>query len=417
MNRRQIIPFLVLLLFTACEDKNSKTVYDLTFQPAEINFDRVEVGTSVDTVITLTNESTSSGTFDGILKVMDTNGYSFNSNREITLEKGASIDITLTFTPLALQDYIGRFTIIRSDLNPDYFYEMPISGIGAGPIRYGVTTNTLKFGLVKLGAFKDLDVTIQNYSNSGFDMDITVSGVSGDFSLPDGVTDYTIAIGSSVNIIVRYSPTESSTSANMKIYHNSSLGSNPITVDLSGTMDQSDSIISNIQTGWTKFQSGDYGGALTDFQSALTTTTTSSLYDSLEAEALLGSGWSQAYLREYNLAQADLTDAFQNHNTIASETLLDARAGLAIVENLRAKYSKVIEHATFVLDTDPNYVFQYNSSIDHFDILLARAQAYFNSGDFINAAHDLDSLDPDNAPHSTDPRLLLAALQSISGSF
>jgi hypothetical protein len=417
MKRIYLLSFLILLLAIGCEDKNAKTVFDLTFQPAEVNFGKVEIYTSVDTVVTLTNESTSSGAFTGILKIMDTNGYSFNSSKEITLEKGESIDITLTFEPQALQDYIGRFTIIRSDLNPDFFYEMPITGTGAGPVRFSIPTTKLIFGLVKPGEHKDLDVTVQNATNSGFDLEITLQGISGDFSLPDGKTSYTIAIGRSIDIPVRYTPSQLSASGSLEIHHNSSLGNNPVTIELSGTKDQSGDIITDIQNGWTKFQSGDYSGALSDFVSAQTITASNVLYDSLEAEALLGSGWSHAYLRSYNLAQSDFTDSYQNHTTIASGTLVDCRAGLAIIENLRGKYTKVIDHATFVLTTSPNYVFQYKTSIDHLDILLARAQAYYNTGDFVNAAKDLDTLDPDNAPHSTDPRLLLAALQSLSGSF
>jgi hypothetical protein len=47
---------------------------------------------------------------------------------------------------------------------------------------------------------------------------------------------------------------------------------------------------------------------------------------------------------------------------------------------------------------------------------MTRVQAYYNIGEFAKAAGDMDVLDSANAPHSTNPKTLLAAIQALSGT-
>ncbi|MEE8335586.1 MAG: hypothetical protein V3S48_04030, partial [Candidatus Neomarinimicrobiota bacterium] len=151
---------------------------------------------------------------------------------------------------------------------------------------------------------------------------------------------------------------------------------------------------------------------LNNFQDAAVTASTNVLYDNLHAESLTGSGWSNAFLREYSTASADFNKVL--NFSLSSAIILDAQAGLVIVENIRGKYTVVIALATELLDSNPAYEFSHKTSINYSDIRLARAQAYFNSGDFINCALDLDILDPDNKPHSSNPTELLEFLRTIS---
>ena len=60
----------------------------------------------------------------------------------------------------------------------------------------------------------------------------------------------TIPPGQSETITVRYTPTISTSSKSLKIVHNSSVINSPSQIILTGTMDVSSEIISNISKGW-----------------------------------------------------------------------------------------------------------------------------------------------------------------------
>jgi len=412
MKKNNIIWLSALIIMLSCEDKQ-KTAYHITFNVSEIDFGRVEVDTESDSSIIITNSTKSSGVFIGIINIMDMSEVSFNGTKNITLEKGESISIPLTFVPISVKDYSGRFTVIEESRNPDYFYELPIKGVGVRPVIFSLSTDILQFDLVDIGSYKEIDLTIENSSFSGFDLEITLSGISGDFSLPLGILDFTIPPGTSEIVPVRYTPSGDNSTTVLSISHNSTLNVNPITIAISGTKDESKDIETSIQNGWSSFEAGNFADALISFQESIETANANVLYDSLHAEILNGSGWANAFIREYSAAAIDFNKV-QNYSP-AAITKLDAVAGIVLVENIRGKYTVVIDQATELLNSDPNYIFSHNTTINHADIRLARAQAYFNSGDFINCALDLDVLDPNNKPHSLDPAKLIEFLQVISG--
>ena len=408
--------FTVVIVFSACK-KDTKTKYDITFSPSELDYGKMELGQSKTETITIENGEGSSGMYVGILEVMDTQGYTIEGENKISLDKGASQEIKLTFKPTILKTYQGRFTVIDESRELDFFYEMPINGAGVGPVRFSTNETMLSFGLVKDDSPKTMNLAIQNSSTSGFPLNITISKIIGDFFIADNQTDYTVDIGSSLTLKVTYSPISLMSNGSLEFSHNSSVNSSPTTINLKGIMDKSDDINSSILSGWTKFETGNYSGGMDDFQNVMTYVTMSSLYDSLHSKVLVGRGWSYAFMRNYNEGYDDLLKVYNDYaGHTTSQAMFDIYAGLAVIGNLSGFYSDVITYASALLTGDVDYVFSHKTTIDHKDIRMTRVQAYYNIGEFEKAAGDMDVLDSANAPHSTDSKTLLAAIQALSGT-
>ena len=53
--------------------------------------------------------------------------------------------------------------------------------------------------------------------------------------------------------------------------------------------------------------------------------------------------------------------------------------------------------------------------MDHKDVRYALVQAYFNLSNYLDAAKQLDILDPVNAPHSSTAEEILIAIQALAG--
>ena len=172
--------FVAVIILSSCK-KETKTQYDVTFSPSELDYGSMELGQSKTETITVTNNDGSSGTYVGILEVMDTPGYTIEGENNISLDKGASQEVKLTFKPTALQTYQGRFTVIDESRELDFFYEMPIKGTGVGPVRFSTNETILSFGLVRDDSPKTMDLAIHNSPTSGFPLNITISKTTGDF--------------------------------------------------------------------------------------------------------------------------------------------------------------------------------------------------------------------------------------------
>ena len=99
---------------------------------------------------------------------------------------------------------------------------------------------------------------------------------------------------------------------------------------------------------------------------------------------------------------------------------MDCLAGKAIsgvlVGSSVERYEAVVDAAKQLLYQNQNYIFSHKKSVDHKDVRMALIQSYYYLGNYIDAAKQMDILDPSNAPHPTNAALLLAAIQALSGS-
>lgn len=409
-----------LVFFIACE-KESDPTFEITINPIEHQYGKIEVNDRSVQKVRIKNTENSSETFVGEMVIMDSPAFTMDFSGVLTLEKNESKEIYITFRPTAAQEYSGKL-VVKNDYS---LQEMYLYGEGVAPVSFSYDNTKLEFGMVKSGETKDLNIQFSNSAASGFDLEFTLSIPSSDFSIVGGQTSHTVSPGQSQSITVRYSPTISSSSKSLKINHNSTVKLNPSTIQLTGIMDESSVIINKVSEGWTKFESSDYSGSRQSFQDAMNKGRIHAAYDSLYGEAMGGRGWAVLFNTSVSsrgeAAFNDFTNALSGYGTkIASNSKLDLLAGQAIsgalIGGSTGVYNAVINAAKTVLTEKNNYSFSHKTSVDHKDVRMAKIQAHYYLGQYTEAASEMDVLDPTNAPHSSDPGTLLAAIQALAGS-
>jgi hypothetical protein len=130
----------------------------LAFSVASINFGTVKVGQYKDTTVTISNTGTDT------LKITNIAGsLSFFSARPTTANilPGNSIVDTIRFTPSAGGVTSARISVTSNSLSsPD-----TVGVLGTGSVQFPIllfSSNTVSFGSVKVGSFKDTAITITN---------------------------------------------------------------------------------------------------------------------------------------------------------------------------------------------------------------------------------------------------------------
>jgi len=159
--------------------------------------------------------------------------------------------------------------------------------------------------------------------------------------------------------------------------------------------------LNEVSRGWGFFSDGNYGLASTNFRIAIKADE-----QRIWPEAYIGLGWS--------LAMRDsLTKSINNFNTALSRPPLSTQDSLSIFSGLSLayrditppNYTLVRDNALYVLEIDPDFVFEYKHSINADDLQAVLAEAYFNLAQYEEAAAiaDPDSLlDPESASYQTD---------------
>ena len=408
----------VLIFFIACEDKKGPS-FEIIFDPVEYEFGKIEINKRLSQRIKIKNTDNSSEAFVGQIKLMDSPAFKMDFSGVLTLQKNESKEIYVTFLPTAAQENSARLTVAN---DYDDFFEMYVRGEGVAPVSFTYDKTKLEFGLIQPGDSKDLEVNFLNNASSGFDLELALSIPSSDFTILGNVSTLTIPPGQSETITVRYTPTVSTSSKSLKIVHNSSVINSPSQIPLTGTMDISVEIISNISKGWNQFESGNYSESLNSFAEAMNQARISSVYDTIYDKAMHGVGWSLLFNRGTNdYALAAYNNFFNciNNNLLPMNTYYDVLAGLSISGVLaleKTSATLIISAANNVLSEYPNYEFTHKKSVNYKHVRMSKIQAHYYIGQYVNAASEMDILDPNNAPHSNDPIELLNAIQNLSGS-
>ena len=408
----------LLIFFIACEDKKGPS-FEITFDPIEHKFGKIEINDRISQRIQIKNTENSTEAFVGEINLMDSPAFKMDFSGVLTLQENESKEIYVTFQPSAAQEYNGRLTVSN---DKDDFFEMYVRGEGVAPVSFTFDKTKLEFGLVQPGDSKELEVNFLNNASSGFDLELVLSIPSSDFIILGDVSTLTISPGQSETITVRYTPTISSSSKSLKIVHNSSVINSPSQITLTGIMDISSEIISNISKGWDEFESGNYNDSQSSFVSAMNQARVSSIYDTIYDKAMHGLGWSMLFDRgtnDYALAAYNNFLSCANNYLLPMNSYYDVLAGVAISGVLALEKTSptfIISAANNVLSEYPNYQFTHKVSVNYNHVRMSKVQAYYYIGQYTNAASEMDILDPTNAPHSDDPIKLLTAIQNLSGS-
>jgi tetratricopeptide (TPR) repeat protein len=123
----------------------------------------------------------------------------------------------------------------------------------------------------------------------------------------------------------------------------------------------------NLDMGWQYFADDEYDSAVAKFTEVMDHVTDS-------AEALLGRGWSYAFMPQ-------LTSAINDLNlSLDFEESEDAHMGLAAIYRDIPDLTQAISNASDVISADSLYVFSRRTSIDYMDARLIMAQCYYRLG-------------------------------------
>lgn len=158
--------------------------------------------------------------------------------------------------------------------------------------------------------------------------------------------------------------------------------------------------------GWNLFVTGDYSAAIDRFNRA------AALDTDLET-AWNGLGWSYARLGDL---EASRDSFFFVTSTLGVQNNNETNAGLSIVALAIKDYDLASDYAGYLLgDTNYNYEFPYDPSVTDVTLLLIRAIADFNLGDYDGALADVILLGgPSLNPSAPDfVAKLLVAIQDL----
>lgn len=158
-----------------------------------------------------------------------------------------------------------------------------------------------------------------------------------------------------------------------------------------------------IAEGWAAYESQQYELAAVKFDSA-------KLAEPPVAEAFHGAGWSYGKLAEFEQSSSDFDRALD-----LDPNLPEARAGAALAYHAANRFEDAITQANTVLEQTPDFVFSHDSTVTAFDIRVVLMLSYYSTGDFVNAAMQLDILEPSKRPHSTRPDELLRQIMRFLG--
>jgi tetratricopeptide (TPR) repeat protein len=156
--------------------------------------------------------------------------------------------------------------------------------------------------------------------------------------------------------------------------------------------------------GWSAFEAGYYARARDRFEDALD-------LDAHWADAYNGLGWSLAKLD-------DLDGAVENFDAALDEdeSLRDPLAGKAIVCVDSDQSEEAVSAAVALLAADAGYVFSHDPSVSAADIRMVKAKAHCNLGQFAEALHEVQEIEPSfyvNVSTADGRRVLLEKIEEL----
>ncbi|MGQ9560205.1 MAG: NosD domain-containing protein [Candidatus Oleimicrobiaceae bacterium] len=212
-------------------------VVSISVSPISVAFGNVAVGQSSDRNVTITNQSTSTGTLSGNVSVVGTDFWIASGGGSYSLSPGQSRIVTVRFSPTAATSRSGTLVISHNATNQSSPINVSLTGTGTSIISsISVSPTSVDFGNLAVGQSSDRDVTITNQSTSTGTLSGNVSVVGTDFWIASGGGSYSLSPGQSRIVTVRFSPTAATSRVGtLVISHNATNQCTPINVSLSGT--------------------------------------------------------------------------------------------------------------------------------------------------------------------------------------
>lgn len=179
---------------------NATSGSSMTASPSSISFGQVTVGNSSSQSLVLTNTSSGSETLNAFQ--LSGSGFAVSgATLPMTLNKGQSLTVTVTFSPSTTGIINGSLFISGPNLN------VPLTGTGATSSAGQLTVSpaSLSFGNVDIGSSTTQPATLSATGGS-----VTVSSASSSssqFSISGTSFPFTLNSGQSAQVSVVYAPT------------------------------------------------------------------------------------------------------------------------------------------------------------------------------------------------------------------
>jgi len=214
----------------AASSSSSPTpTYLLSPNPTALNFGNVNLGSTSNQAVSLTNTGNSAVS---ISQVTTTGGAGFTTSGislPMNLAAGQSASLNVTFTPTQVGSVIGSVTVVSDASNS------PSIALSAAAVRpqISIVPSSVSFGNVTVGATNTQTMTLTNQGTAN--LNVSQATVSGSACGMSGYTmPMTLAPGKSGTLTVSFKPTVAgSSSGSLAVVSNDP--SSPAAVTLSGS--------------------------------------------------------------------------------------------------------------------------------------------------------------------------------------
>jgi hypothetical protein len=189
---------------------------EISLNVSKLDFGSSKIGVKKDTVLTITNIGTADLTITNIYDFFDfdtTGVFTVETlSYPLSIAAGSSLDVKISFTPKAQDNYDGLLYINSNDAKSP---EISIDLIGKGELGGGAqikttdTTNILDYGSVLVGKNKPLALVLFNTGNVTLNISkITKTDVDNVFSwnVPGNLYPDSIAVGGNLQLELRFAP-------------------------------------------------------------------------------------------------------------------------------------------------------------------------------------------------------------------
>lgn len=209
---------------------------NLTFSPSSVDFGNILVGQSSNQTITITNQSTSTGTLDGSIGNVVGPFSVISGGGTFSLAPGKSRSVVINFSPTVSGTFSQTLSFTHNATNQSSPTGVTLTGTGVlSTINIDVSANPLDFSDVQVGRSTTQTLIITNLSSSTDTLEGSIGSLSGPFFVASGGGTFSLSPGKSRSVVISFSPTsEGIFSQTLEISHNATNSSSPTGILLKG---------------------------------------------------------------------------------------------------------------------------------------------------------------------------------------
>src|SRR5208282_1161044 len=174
----------------------------LACTPSNLQFGDIVVGQTETLLVTATNNGQTSVTVSGIT-VGNSEFTTSSLSLPLVLLPGQSVDLNVSFTPMAMGWTGGRIKFISNASNA--ILQLEVEGTGVSSEAVTASPSMVSFGQVAIGTISTVPVVLTNARS----WKITLSGLQiagGGFSMSGPTFPLTLGVGQSVTLNVAFAP-------------------------------------------------------------------------------------------------------------------------------------------------------------------------------------------------------------------